>query len=82
MSCTVEELAETTGLTLYAAEHSIYLARAHGWIANGMGSQEWTLTVPGEDVGLYESFLERAKNPVRNAAVYQKARDRLAAATR
>ncbi|MFH9298878.1 hypothetical protein [Streptomyces sp. NPDC017520] len=80
VSCTVEELAAATGLTLYAAEHNIYLARAHGWIADD-GSQEYTLTVPGEEVDIYESLLQREKNPVRDATVYQQARERLAAAT-
>ncbi|MYS36322.1 MULTISPECIES: hypothetical protein [unclassified Streptomyces] len=81
VSCTVDELAAATGLTPYAAEHNIYLARAHGWIAN-VGSQEYTLTVPGEDVDIYESLLQRLTPQVRDATVYQQARDRLIAATR
>lgn len=80
VSCSVTELSEATGLTLSAAEHNLYLARAHGWIADA-GSREYTLTVPGEDIDLYESLLQKLKNQVRDPTVYQQARDQLAAAT-
>jgi hypothetical protein len=36
--------------------------------------------VPGEDIGMYEYWLQKLKEPVRDAAVYQRMRDQLVAA--
>ncbi|MCC8452756.1 hypothetical protein [Streptomyces rochei] len=44
--------------------------------------KEYRLTVPGEDIGMYEYWLQKLKEPVRDAAVYQRMRDQLVAAMR
>ncbi|MDX5564398.1 hypothetical protein PYK79_15205 [Streptomyces sp. ID05-04B] len=81
VTCSVAELAEVTGLTTSAAENSLNVAEAHGWIAK-VASQEYRLTVPGEDIDMYERWLLKRKEPVSDAAVYQRMRDQLAATTR
>ncbi|MGW4438010.1 hypothetical protein ACWELO_19985 [Streptomyces sp. NPDC004596] len=81
VTCTVTELAAATGLSLAAVENGLYVAEAHGWI-RGAGDKEYRLTVPGEDIDMYEYWLEKRKEPVLDATVYQRMRDQLVAATR
>ncbi|WNI20230.1 hypothetical protein [Actinacidiphila sp. ITFR-21] len=71
--CTMSELAEATGLDIEAACLSVYLAEAHGWVT-GFHDNEARLTVPGDDVGMYERFLSDQTSPVRNAALYERLR--------
>jgi len=80
VTCTVTELAAATGLTEATVEHALYVAEAHGWIRE-TGDGEHRLTVPGEDIDMYEYWLQKQKAPVRDATVYQRMRDQLAAAT-
>ncbi|MFJ5064592.1 TIGR02391 family protein [Streptomyces nigra] len=81
VTCTVTELAAATGLSDAAVENALYVAQAHGWIRE-TSDKEYRLTVPGEDIGMYEYWLQNLKEPVRDTAVYQRMRDQLVAATR
>ncbi|WP_426570367.1 hypothetical protein [Streptomyces canus] len=81
VTCTVTELAAATGLSDAAVENALYVAEAHGWIRE-TSDKEYRLTVPGEDIGMYEYWLQNLKEPVRDTAVYQRMRDQLVAATR
>jgi hypothetical protein len=81
VTCTVTELAAATGLSSAAVENGLYVAEAHGWIRE-TSDEEYRLTVPGEDIGMYEYWLEQQREPVLDAAVYQRMRDQLVAATR
>ncbi|MFJ5212848.1 hypothetical protein [Streptomyces nigra] len=80
VTCTVTELAAATGLSTAAVENALYVAEAHGWIREA-GNKEYRLTVPGEDIDMYEYWLQKQKEPVQDVAVYQRMRDQLAAAT-
>ncbi|WP_331720040.1 hypothetical protein [Streptomyces sp. NBC_00147] len=71
VSFTVAELAERTGLSLMTVEDGLNLARAHGWITGDFGC-DVRLTVPGEDIEMYEWFLARIKQPVRNSENYER----------
>ncbi|MET7543773.1 hypothetical protein [Streptomyces sp. NPDC005507] len=71
VSFTVAELAEHTGLSLLTIEDGLNLARAHGWIHGDFGC-DVRLTVPGEDIEMYEWFLARIKQPVRNSENYER----------
>ncbi|MEJ8632012.1 hypothetical protein [Streptomyces sp. MS2.AVA.5] len=51
MTCAVTELAAATGLSSAAVENGLYVTEAHGWIRE-TGSEEYRLTVPGEDIGM------------------------------
>lgn len=78
--CTMGELAEATGLDIEAACTSVYLAEAHGWIT-GFHDGEARMSVPGEEVGMYERFLEDAYRPVRDPDLYQRLQEKIAAET-
>lgn len=78
VTCTVTESAAFTGLSA-AVENALYVAEAHGWIRE-TGSKEYRLTVPGEDIDVNEYWLQKLKEPVRDAELYQRMRDQLIAA--
>lgn len=76
VSFTVSELADLTGLTLSAVEDSLNLARAHGWMT-GDSSDDARLCVPGEDIDMYEMFLKRIKQPVRDSELHSRVLERI-----
>lgn len=67
--CTKTDLAAMTGLYVEAACLSVYLAEAQGWVTD-FHDDEARLKVPHEDIGLWESFLEKQTSPVTDATVY------------
>ncbi|MFJ8547025.1 hypothetical protein ACIRFH_34660 [Streptomyces sp. NPDC093586] len=71
VSFTVPELADLTGLSPSAVEDSLNLARAHGWMT-GDSSDNARLCVPGEDIDMYEMFLKRIKQPVRDSELHHR----------
>lgn len=71
VSFTVTEVAGLTGLSLSAVEDSLNLARAHGWMT-GDSSDDARLCVPGEDVDMYEWFLKRITQPVRDSELHSR----------
>jgi hypothetical protein len=71
VSYTVPELAGLTGLTHSAVEESLNLARAHGWMT-GDSSDDTRLCVPGEDIDMYEMFLKKIKQPVRDSGLHNR----------
>ncbi|MEW2515767.1 hypothetical protein [Streptomyces sp. NPDC046870] len=71
ISFTVPELANLTGMSLSAVEDSLNLARAHGWMT-GDSSDDARLCVPGEDIDMYERFLKRISQPVRDSELHNR----------
>ncbi|GGN61350.1 hypothetical protein GCM10012285_60150 [Streptomyces kronopolitis] len=65
VSFTIPELSSATGLTYAAVEDSVNLARAHGWIT-GEPPGHVHLSIPGENIEMYEWFLKQVKQPVRD----------------
>ncbi|MGW1656587.1 hypothetical protein [Streptomyces atratus] len=74
--CTITDLAALTGLSTEAACMSLHLAEAHGWVTE-FHDYEARLTVPGEDVGMYERLLEKERAPVRDTESYQGVHDQI-----
>ncbi|MFI1808408.1 hypothetical protein ACH415_32880 [Streptomyces californicus] len=69
VKCSKVELAAETGLDVEATCLSLYLAEAHGWVSAFL-NDEARLTVPGEDIAMYQGFLDRWKRIVAVAEVY------------
>lgn len=67
--CTKSELAAETGLDVEATCLSFYLAQAHGWVTP-FHDDEARLTIPGEDIAMYQGFLDRQKRVVATPEVY------------
>lgn len=65
------ELAQLTGLSPSAVEEALNLGRAHGWITGDFTTGSHVhLSVPGEEVSMYEWFLSRITQPVADAEVH------------
>ncbi|WP_228183890.1 hypothetical protein [Streptomyces anulatus] len=69
VKCSKVELAAETGLDVEATCLSLYLAEAHGWVTE-FHDDEARLTVPGEDIAMYQGFLDRWKRIVAVPEVY------------
>ncbi|MFH9605596.1 hypothetical protein ACH4MK_33490 [Streptomyces rochei] len=67
--CTKSELAAEVGLDVEATCLSLYLAQAHGWVTE-FHDDEARLTIPGEDIDMYQGFLDRQKRVVTAPEVY------------
>ncbi|MFB7552623.1 hypothetical protein [Streptomyces sp. NPDC056154] len=76
VSYTVPELSNLTGLAHAAVEESLNLARAHGYITTDYLNHV-RLSVPGEEIGTYEWFLKRVKQPVRDTERHSSVLERI-----
>ncbi|MEU9321476.1 hypothetical protein [Streptomyces sp. NPDC048295] len=64
------ELVQLTGLAPLAVEEALNLGRAHGWITGNFTGGHVRLSVPGEEIQMYEWFLTRITRPVADADVH------------
>ncbi|MEE1798138.1 hypothetical protein PUR57_05510 [Streptomyces sp. JV176] len=69
VKCSKIELAAETGLDVEATCLSLYFAEAHGWVT-AFHDDEARLTVPGEDIAMYQGLLDRWKRVVAAPDVY------------
>ncbi|MEU5689916.1 hypothetical protein [Streptomyces venezuelae] len=67
--CTMTELAGLTGLEIEATCLSVALAQSHGW-TTPFHDNEARLSVPHEDISLWEHFLNKHKSPITDPAIY------------
>ncbi|PVC80750.1 hypothetical protein DBP19_35185 [Streptomyces sp. CS090A] len=69
VKCSKVELAAETGLDVEGTCLNLYLAEAHGWVT-AFHDDEARLTVPGEDIAMYQGFLDRWKRIVAVPELY------------
>ncbi|MFD3719996.1 hypothetical protein [Streptomyces sp. NPDC058674] len=77
VQCTLNDLVAATGLAIRTVEEGLNVARAHGWV-HFTAAHEYELRVPSEQIGMYESFLSKVSDPVRDRSAYHWLQERIA----
>ncbi|MGV9884447.1 hypothetical protein [Streptomyces sp. NPDC003006] len=73
------ELVQLTGLSPSAVAEALNLGRAHRWITGDFTGSHVRLSVPGEEVSMYEWILSRITRPVADAEVHARVLARIEA---